>query len=101
MDAVTAAFEAVPRTGFLPRAQANRAAYDGPIEIGRGQTNSQPTNRADVLEPALGQRPGRVDQAVALQQPDVDARRKLFALGPRTAAQASRSGSGSSLREAS
>ena len=38
------------------------------------------TNRADVLEPALAQRPGRVDQAVELGLPDVDARRRLFAL---------------------
>ena len=33
------------------------------------------TNRADVLEPALAARPGRVDQAVALELPDADARR--------------------------
>ena len=38
------------------------------------------TNRADVLEPALAQRPGRVDQAVAIDLPDLDARRRLFAL---------------------
>jgi hypothetical protein len=38
------------------------------------------TNRADMLEPALAQRPGRVDQAVALALPDLDARRRLFAL---------------------
>jgi hypothetical protein len=38
------------------------------------------TNRADVLEPALAARPGRVDQAVALELPDADARRRLFAL---------------------
>jgi ATP-dependent 26S proteasome regulatory subunit len=38
------------------------------------------TNRADVLEPALAQRPGRVDQAVALEHPDLDARGRLFAL---------------------
>src|SRR4051794_9885976 len=38
------------------------------------------TNRADVLEPALAARPGRVDQAVALDLPDADARRRLFAL---------------------
>jgi len=38
------------------------------------------TNRADVLEPALAQRPGRVDQAVALDLPDRDARRRLFTL---------------------
>jgi hypothetical protein len=38
------------------------------------------TNRPDVLEPALAQRPGRVDQAVALGLPDEDGRRQLFAL---------------------
>jgi hypothetical protein len=38
------------------------------------------TNRPEVLEPALAQRPGRVDQAVELQLPDRDARRRLFAL---------------------
>lgn len=38
------------------------------------------TNRADVLEPALAQRPGRVDQAVAIDLPDREARRRLFAL---------------------
>jgi hypothetical protein len=38
------------------------------------------TNRADLLEPALAARPGRVDQAVALPLPDVAARRALFEL---------------------
>ncbi len=38
------------------------------------------TNRADLLEPALAARPGRVDQAVELTLPDVDARRRLFDL---------------------
>jgi hypothetical protein len=38
------------------------------------------TNRADVLEPALAQRPGRVDQAVAMELPDADGRRRLVAL---------------------
>jgi ATP-dependent 26S proteasome regulatory subunit len=38
------------------------------------------TNRADVLEPALAARPGRVDQAVPLDLPDADARRRLFRL---------------------
>jgi protein-L-isoaspartate(D-aspartate) O-methyltransferase len=42
MDAVSAAFEALPRAGFLPRRQRRRAAYDGPLEIGHAQTNSQP-----------------------------------------------------------
>jgi ATP-dependent 26S proteasome regulatory subunit len=38
------------------------------------------TNRADLLEPALAARPGRVDQAVALELPDVAGRRALFEL---------------------
>jgi hypothetical protein len=38
------------------------------------------TNRADVLEPALAQRPGRVDQAVLIEHPELDARRRLFDL---------------------
>lgn len=38
------------------------------------------TNRADLLEPALAQRPGRVDQAVELPLPDADGRRQLMAL---------------------
>ena len=42
MDAVSAAFAAMPREGFLPPASAADASYDGPIGIGRGQTNSQP-----------------------------------------------------------
>jgi protein-L-isoaspartate(D-aspartate) O-methyltransferase len=42
MDAVDAAFLAVPRTGFLPRSQRRMAGYDGPLAIGHGQTNSQP-----------------------------------------------------------
>jgi hypothetical protein len=44
------------------------------------------TNRADLLEPALAARPGRVDQAVALELPDTAARRALFELyrGPLT-----------------
>ena len=35
------------------------------------------TNRADLLEPALAARPGRVDQAVHIDLPDRDARRRL------------------------
>ncbi|SDY44740.1 ATPase family associated with various cellular activities (AAA) [Modestobacter sp. DSM 44400] len=38
------------------------------------------TNRADLLEPALASRPGRVDQAVELRLPDAAARRALFEL---------------------
>ncbi len=38
------------------------------------------TNRADLLEPALASRPGRIDQAVEIALPDLDARRQLFEL---------------------
>jgi hypothetical protein len=38
------------------------------------------TNRADLLEPALAERPGRVDLAAELPLPDADARRALIAL---------------------
>ena len=36
------------------------------------------TNRADLLEPALAARPGRVDVAVEIGLPDAGARRRLF-----------------------
>jgi protein-L-isoaspartate(D-aspartate) O-methyltransferase len=49
MDAVGEAFRAVPRSGFLPRRARRRAAYDGPIDIGHGQTNSQPSTVAAML----------------------------------------------------
>ena len=38
------------------------------------------TNRADLLEPALAERPGRVDLAAELPLPDDDARRTLIRL---------------------
>ena len=38
------------------------------------------TNRADLLEPALAQRPGRVDHAAEIPLPDADARRRLMRL---------------------
>jgi hypothetical protein len=38
------------------------------------------TNRADLLEPALAARPGRVDQAVHIALPDADGRRRLLEL---------------------
>jgi hypothetical protein len=38
------------------------------------------TNRADLLEPALATRPGRVDQAVAFPLPDADGRARLLDL---------------------
>ncbi len=38
------------------------------------------TNRADLLEPALASRPGRVDQAVHIDLPDASARGRLLEL---------------------
>jgi hypothetical protein len=38
------------------------------------------TNRAEVLEPALASRPGRIDLAVELPLPDADGRRRLLHL---------------------
>ena len=38
------------------------------------------TNRADLLEHALAQRPGRVDHAALLPLPDAEARRQLIRL---------------------
>jgi hypothetical protein len=38
------------------------------------------TNRADLLEPALASRPGRVDQAVHIDLPDRESRRRLVQL---------------------
>ena len=49
MDAVTAAFRAVPRVDFLPAGQRRRASYDGPLAIGHEQTNSQPRTVAAML----------------------------------------------------
>jgi protein-L-isoaspartate(D-aspartate) O-methyltransferase len=58
VDAVDDAFAAVPRAGFLPRADRRRASYDGPIPIGHGQTNSQPRTVEDMLR-LLDVRPGQ------------------------------------------
>lgn len=41
-DPVASAFSALPRQGFLRRADRRRAGYDGPLDIGHGQTSSQP-----------------------------------------------------------
>ena len=56
-DRVAEAFDAVPRAGFLPDKLRRRAGYDGPLEIGHGQTNSQPRTVADMLR-LLDVRPG-------------------------------------------
>ena len=48
-SAVEQAFEAMPRTRFLARASRWRAGHDGPLQIGHGQTNSQPRTAAAML----------------------------------------------------
>lgn len=58
VERVHAAMAALPRTGFLPRARRRDAAYDGPLDIGHGQTNSQPRTVADMLR-LLDVRPGQ------------------------------------------
>lgn len=47
---VTEAFEAVPRAHFLPAAERRHSASNVPLAIGHGQTNSQPSTVADMLE---------------------------------------------------
>lgn len=56
-DRVGDAFAAVPRTWFLPREQQRRASFDGPLDIGYGQTNSQPRTVENMLR-LLDVRPG-------------------------------------------
>jgi protein-L-isoaspartate(D-aspartate) O-methyltransferase len=56
-DRVSEAFSATPRAWFLPRLARGRAAYDGPIQIGQGQTNSQPRTVEAMLR-LLEVRPG-------------------------------------------
>lgn len=58
MDAVRAALDAWPREGFLTARNRARAAYDGPLEIGHGQTNSQPRTVEAMLR-LLDVRPGQ------------------------------------------
>ena len=58
MDVVADALQAVPREGFLPRGARLRAGFDGPIQIGHGQTNSQPRTVEAMLR-LLDVRPGQ------------------------------------------
>lgn len=48
-DPVAKVMAEVPRADFLPRSQRGRAAFDGPIRIGFGQTSSQPQTVANML----------------------------------------------------
>ena len=78
-SAVSAAFAAVPRAGFLPPGWRASADYDGPIPIGHGQTNPQPRTVEAMLRllevlpgpgprRRVGLRPG---DGLALRRPDL------------------------------
>lgn len=49
MDAVQAAFDAVPRAAFLPPEVRDRAATERPLALGHGSTCSQPLTVAAML----------------------------------------------------
>ena len=53
-----AAFEATPRRLFLRERDRRRASYDGPLDIGLGQTSSQPRTVESMLR-LLDVRPGQ------------------------------------------
>jgi len=56
---VAAAMALHPRAGFLPDDQRPEAGRDGPLDIGHGQTNSQPRTvvaMLELLDVHLGQR---------------------------------------------
>ena len=55
---VRAAMAAQPRERFLPASERRRAGYDGPLDIGHGQTNSQPRTVRAMLE-LLDVQPGQ------------------------------------------
>ena len=55
---VRAAMATQPRERFLPASERRRASYDGPLDIGHGQTNSQPRTVRAMLE-LLDVRPGQ------------------------------------------
>ncbi|MCA5893691.1 protein-L-isoaspartate O-methyltransferase [Isoptericola sp. NEAU-Y5] len=48
-DDVALAMRAVDRRGFLPRSLSGKAGDDRPLEIGHGQTSSQPSTVASML----------------------------------------------------
>jgi len=55
---VRVAMAAQPRERFLPPSERRRASYDGPLDIGHGQTNSQPRTVSAMLL-LLDVRPGQ------------------------------------------
>ena len=58
MDVVSDAMQAVSRAAFLPGNARSRASFDGPIQIGHGQTSSQPRTVEAMLR-LLDVRPGQ------------------------------------------
>jgi protein-L-isoaspartate(D-aspartate) O-methyltransferase len=56
-DRVAEAFAVTPREAFLPEGQRAKAAYDGPLPLGHGQTSSQPSTVESMLR-LLDVRPG-------------------------------------------
>jgi len=56
-DRVAEAFAAMPREWFLPAGERTSAAFDGPLPIGHGQTNSQPRTVEAMLR-LLDVKPG-------------------------------------------
>lgn len=54
---IAEAFAQVPREWFLPEEERNFADSNMPLQIGQGQTNSQPSTVADMLE-LLDPQPG-------------------------------------------
>ena len=57
VDRVAEAFAQTPREDFLPPGERRSAGYDGPLPIGQGQTNSQPSTVEAMLR-LLGVQPG-------------------------------------------
>lgn len=60
MDSVTKAFDKFKRVDFLPKGSKALAGLDMPLEIGFGQTNSQPTTVRWMLEKLLVPRGAKV-----------------------------------------
>jgi protein-L-isoaspartate(D-aspartate) O-methyltransferase len=57
VDPVAEVLALTPREEFLPQDQRGRAAYDGPLPLGHGQTSSQPSTVEAMLR-LLDVRPG-------------------------------------------
>jgi protein-L-isoaspartate(D-aspartate) O-methyltransferase len=58
VDRVAEAFAQTPREDFLPSSERRSAGFDGPLSIGQGQTNSQPSTVEAMLR-LLDVQPGQ------------------------------------------